>query len=388
MMNTMYNSRFLLYVFVAVTSCTATAIGAAWTSFAVLTLTNSNPILVLYHKVPDATSVSGWYGPGAWLSFLVSLCLAYWRTLQFPHEPVAPEKGDRPRERSWDADLLVALVYISVAVGDLIHQCTVLMHGNPPIVTIKDLPPLAAAATVVHLTFGLTIVPLVICCLRAAYQIVTSREITLISAQYAVVWSLVLCLDVTAMSVFEYTLGRHHAFDGTKDDSVDVIFGEQGVLFTIRLGLLPPHWIQKHLGQWKYVAVAPVLSFAAFVLGGALWILARDSSTTATEEHRRRSRRSCGMLMLQRSTIAMFVAIVFVRPYAWLGLAVWGMCLPGSIFAPASGIQLVELDQIGTFATVLLVQMLRASCLLHQKVMERRMSCVATAVDEEKATVE
>jgi hypothetical protein len=304
-----------------------------------------------------------------------------------PHEPAAPEKGDKPKARSWDGDLLVALVYISVAVGDLIHQCAVLMHGNPPTIADKDLPPLAAAATVVHLTFGLTIVPLLICCLRAAYQTVTRRDITLISAQYAVVWFLVLCLNVTAMGVFEYTLGRHHAFGGVKDDGVDSIFGKKGILFTIRLGFLPPEWIQKHFGQWKYVAVAPILLVAAFVLGRALWILARDPSTTATKQHRQRIRESCIMLMVQRLTIfifAVFFWMVFLRPpWGWLVLAVGGMCLPGSVFAPGSGIHLAELDQIGTLTTVLFVQMLRASCFLHQKVMERRMSCVATAADEE-----
>jgi hypothetical protein len=387
MVHTAHTSRVPLYVFVAVTSCTATAIGAAFTSFMVLALTDSNPILNLYREIPDAAPVSGWYGPGAWLPFLVSLCLAYWRTLQPPHEPVAPERDNKLKARSWDGDLLVALVYISVAVGDLLRQCAVLMHSNPPTVANKVLPPLAAAATVVHLTFGLTIVPLLICCIRAAYQTVTSRDITLISAQYAVVWFLVLCLNVTAMGVFEYTLGRHHAFGGVKDDGVDSIFGKKDILFTIRLGFLPPEWIQKHFGQWKYVAVAPILLVAAFVLGRALWILARDPSTTATKQHRQRIRESCIMLMVQRSTIfifAVFVCIVFPRPlWNWLVLAVWGMCLPGSVFAPGSGIHLAELDQIGTLTTVLLVQMLRALFFLHQKVMERRMSCVATAVDEE-----
>jgi hypothetical protein len=390
MFYTSFNSRLPLYVFVALTSCTATAIGAAFTSFALYALVNSNPILGLYRETPGTAPVSGWYGPGAWLSFLVSLCLAYWRTLQSPHEPVAPEKGDKPKARSWDGDLLVALVYISVAVGDLIHQCAVLIRGDPPVVANTALPPLAAAATVVHLTFGLTVVPLVICSLRATYQVLTGRDITLVSAQYAVVWCLVLCLDVTAMCVFEYTLRRHDSFRGTKDDGVNAIFGTKGVLFTIRLALLAPEWIQTRFGQWKYLAVAPALSLAAYVLARALWILASDPSTTPAEEEERarRARKSCVRLMVHKPTIVIYVAIVILRPTTWTWVAVWGMCLPGSVFAPASGIKLAELDQIGTLATVLLVQILRALCFLHQKAMERRMSRAILTVDEEKAVVE
>jgi hypothetical protein len=56
-------SRLRLYAIVAIISCTATAIGVAWTSYTVLALINSNPTLALYREVPDTAPVSGWYGP-------------------------------------------------------------------------------------------------------------------------------------------------------------------------------------------------------------------------------------------------------------------------------------------------------------------------------------
>jgi hypothetical protein len=263
------------------------------------------------------------------------------------------------------------------------------IHSNPPTIAVKDLPSLTAAATVVHLTFGLTIAPLVVCCLRAAYQTATRRDITLISAQHTVVWCLVLCLDLVAMGVFEYTLGRHHSFVGAKDDEIDAVFGKKSVLFNIRLSALPPDPIKKHFGRWKYVAVAPATLGAVFMLEQALLILASDPSKTSPERHRHRARESFIVFMASKPPFFVFVGFFILLSFTWLWLAVFGMFIPGSAFAPASGIKLAELDQTGTLVTVLLVQMLRVLCFAHQKWTKRGVSGIATArVDEETATAE
>jgi hypothetical protein len=377
-----------LYTVVAITSCAATAGGVAIASVTVFALKDSNPISSLYREAPDTAPVSGWYGPGAWLSFVLSVCLAYWRTLQAPGEPVALEKGNEPKARSWDADLLVALVYVSVAVGDLIHQCALLMHSNPPVVTTKDLPPFAAAATVVHLTFGLTTALLVLPCLRAAYQARNLRNITPISAQHTVVWCIILGLDFTAMGVFEYTLSRHHSFDNKKDNLIDVVFSNQSVIFNTRfshLSALPPDWIQKHFGPWKYVAIVPTPLFVVFFTGRALFIMTNGPSTNATEDDRHRARDSCIALMDPAPVLFVFFGGLIMVSLGWLWLAVWGMFVPGSVFKPESGIGIAELDQIGALVTVLLVQMLRAFSSMHQRLKGRRIKSAARAIDEENA---
>jgi hypothetical protein len=42
----------------------------------------SSPVHSILDVYPDAAPVSGWYGPGAWWSFIISFYLSLWRTIQ------------------------------------------------------------------------------------------------------------------------------------------------------------------------------------------------------------------------------------------------------------------------------------------------------------------
>jgi hypothetical protein len=116
---------------------------------------NTDPIINIYSQTTNVQPISGWYGPGAWLAYILttlnalrrlfSLCWhmvmnhTYWDRVKCAHCP----------KEDWDADWLVSLIYTSISSVDLIRLSIAIIRSDK-LVEIQSLPAIQAAATAVY----------------------------------------------------------------------------------------------------------------------------------------------------------------------------------------------------------------------------------------------
>jgi hypothetical protein len=175
-----------------------------------------NAIKVVYSPNDAPVSVSGWYGPGAWLAFMISLLLALWRTA------IHAQSG---RGDTWDADLLVCVVYSAVASVDLIMRSRRL----PDVPDGAELPwdqvlPLAAAATAVHIIFGFSLLPFLIFAGRSLLYFLFDHPIPswrALTTRRFRLWSAMLLSSFVGMASFEHGLRDKEFLAKREDNSMD-----------------------------------------------------------------------------------------------------------------------------------------------------------------------
>ncbi|KAF7366065.1 hypothetical protein MVEN_00482700 [Mycena venus] len=108
----------------------------------------------LLSGITDNTPISGFYGPGAWWAFLITLgmshanrAMTFWRTGELPSD--------------WDWDLLGASVYIVVAAVDLMHKSRMIAQLEDKASESTLLPAMICAERVVSVGTGSSLFVLV-----------------------------------------------------------------------------------------------------------------------------------------------------------------------------------------------------------------------------------
>jgi hypothetical protein len=134
---------------------------------------NTDSIINIYSQTPDVEPISGWYGPGAWLAYILTTmnALRHHFALSW-HMIVDHTDSDQVTcvhclKEDWDTDWLVSLVYTSFSSVDLIRRSIQIVKSGQP-VTMQVLPALRASATAVYIGLGvaelvLTLMLLIVC---------------------------------------------------------------------------------------------------------------------------------------------------------------------------------------------------------------------------------
>jgi hypothetical protein len=124
---------------------------------------HTDPIIALHAQTPDVVPVSGWYGPGAWVSFVLTSLSVVWRVLSMSwhiardhsYITLKCETCTLQYEDQWDSDLLVSLVYTSFAASDLMRHSLRILHADKPSLDPSILPAMQASAISVYIGCGL-----------------------------------------------------------------------------------------------------------------------------------------------------------------------------------------------------------------------------------------
>jgi hypothetical protein len=126
----------------------------------------TDPILEVFAHNPDVQAVSGWYGPGAWIVFVLTSLSAIWRMLSLTRHVASDhifigcpmqnicEECDR-NYRPLDADLTASIVYVSVAAVDLIRHSWRILRADEPHMDESIIPGMQASETAVLVGCGL-----------------------------------------------------------------------------------------------------------------------------------------------------------------------------------------------------------------------------------------
>jgi hypothetical protein len=124
---------------------------------------NTDPIIKVHAETPgDIVPISGWYGPGAWIAFVLTALSAVCRMLRFTwhtyrdHETRDDETCEEcSQHRDWDADIIVSLIYISVSAIDLVrHSLRTLRASEPRMDDVSLVHAIQASVTAVYVGCG------------------------------------------------------------------------------------------------------------------------------------------------------------------------------------------------------------------------------------------
>jgi hypothetical protein len=88
---------------------------------------HTDPIINIYSQTPDVTPISGWYGPGAWVAYILTTINALRRHFALSWHMIVDHTNsdevkcvDCPKE-DWDGDWLVSLIYTSFSDTSSCH---------------------------------------------------------------------------------------------------------------------------------------------------------------------------------------------------------------------------------------------------------------------------
>jgi hypothetical protein len=135
---------------------------------------HQDPVIAAHADTPDVATISGWYGPGAWIALILTSLSAAWGTMSMSwhiirHHTISilalgpNDTCDRTYHDQWpgDADLIVLLVYASFATVDLTQHSLQIMRADVPHIEPPKMPAMQASATAVFVSCGLAHVMLV-----------------------------------------------------------------------------------------------------------------------------------------------------------------------------------------------------------------------------------
>jgi hypothetical protein len=134
-------------------------------------LLNTDVMIAIHAGLSSPNSISGWYGPGAWVAYVLTALAALAHLLKLAwHVKTrhswtwrSPDCKGCPCVDRWDGDLLVALVYTLFSVYDLVHHSLLIVHaGSIPFMHPQAVPALQAAATASYVGFGATYVLIIV----------------------------------------------------------------------------------------------------------------------------------------------------------------------------------------------------------------------------------
>lgn len=370
-------------------------------------LRDQNPVSIIRQTTVDCAPVSGWYGPGAWISFAFSICLALWNTFR-------SMSGSDEGHGSWDVDLLVAFLYTAMAAGDLVRRCIHLLSLSAQLVPSKDIPALAAAATVVHVSFGLALVPVMLgvhCYLEQRSSPLLAPLNKLIfhmpkrpSASYkrrVFVWLALLLVAFTTMCIFEHTLMHI-----TLPNPIQMMAGRE--IISGQLGELPatgsppppelfttgpfiarfPAWVLLnilHLRGPFFAGAGLILAFYGLCVLG-LWFIWDVHPDPSLRGRALSGQQRWASLAPALVALGLQFATLAVACVGWI--VGWCMLVPGTPGFPDSGVGITEMDQLGALLAAALVQGLRAAGMARRArgrrtaVWARTMELVVTAWPE------
>ncbi|KAJ7260433.1 hypothetical protein B0H12DRAFT_1107330 [Mycena haematopus] len=312
----------------------------------------------LRSRITSNTPISGFYGPGSWWAFLITLAMthghtgmALLRTRQLPSE-------------RWDYDLIGASSYIVAAAIDLIHKSRTIARLGDKASESMLLPALVCAERVVSVGTGSSLFSLsiaLVCGGLSRWRTLSVATIPLIFALTASAFCLrahdtISRTRPVIWCVFHYDVPE----DGSPLQAwilftpVDVLAGyTRQFVYLAEIYLSPRYWLV--VGECG-VVVAILVFIVCLVqrrhLGRALWPTA------------------CAGLMTPVVLSALLMAVlVFWVAFGSLMLAGCWILLWWSIyilaffpllgFFPLTGTSVFEMDQIAALLGILVIAMIR-----------------------------
>jgi hypothetical protein len=301
------------------------------------------------------TPISGWYGPGAWVAYMLTLLCALFGSLRLIY--FSPEFTEQ--EKGWDVDLIAATICTTVSSVDLFHQSLTLLRGSYTKIPLKSIPALVAAATAVHCSLGVSSLAM-----SFIFVFVMRREereklpLPVLCNRYrlAFVWSVMFFVAFISVWVFTLTNRR------IRLPTFEVLPGDLFEGGPYIHGFIPQHTIdlQLHKIYYRGRVYLSLLSlvFSFFVFRGIL------------QSGGIHGKNAIRLLFFLVAFISVYISIpLFAFAFVFL---VWGACqplilwgsvrymfIPGSRWFPDSGISIREMGQLGVLLTVFIIYALR-----------------------------
>jgi hypothetical protein len=366
---------------------------------------HTDPIIALHAQTPDAVTISGWYGPGAWIAFVLTSLSAVWRVLHMSWHMMRDHTYGRSScetcteryQDQWDADLLVSLVYTSFATVDVMQHCLRILRADPPSLEPSVLPAMQASATATYVGCGLSHVVLVPLAIAGIFEYIRGKStLDYIRAHQSRLLVSSIMLIVTYVGVITCERSQAAIFIAHNELAPTLTFWPSGAASTIfsvadfglhplTLSFLARYWATiwayvplgymgglvivynlTPLQYFKFWALFPTIAVVTWFMPLVLGMFVLLIVVQVCHSIQSRSN-SLPIIILQPAII-----ITMFWPAVWLSLT------PGSGFFPYSSISLTELDQLGTLVTMLVVSTLRLSPWIAQDLLGRNRTTPAS----------
>ncbi|KAJ7292137.1 hypothetical protein C8J57DRAFT_1274683, partial [Mycena rebaudengoi] len=303
----------------------------------------------LLSKVTANSPISGFYGPGTWWAWLITLGMAHGLGLMTGHLPP-----------NWDHDLVGASAYAVAAAIDLIHKSRQIAQLGDQASESVLIPALVCAECVIAIGAGSSLISVILSVIAALIVRSTSG---LRTAAIAII-PLILALVTSG-----FTLRAHCAiaqtapvfwWDGHRNDTKSGVMESTATIhFPANLG---PLWSWGYLSygyRWG-VGITLAVTAVAFVyslakrrgLRGTLWFTARAGLIPTA------------IFWTLHIIWPLFFTGVFTFTLLSLSIVFWWPVyilayFPQLQFFPVSGTSIFEMDQIAALLAVVVVTLIR-----------------------------
>jgi hypothetical protein len=360
---------------------------------------NTDPVTVLHARLDESESISGWYGPGAWVAYVLTVLAALAHILKLAWHVKTVHLWtwsslackDCPCVDKWDGDLLVAFVYTLFSVYDLIHRSVPVIHAHSmPYLELKNVPALQAAATSSYVGFGASYV-LIIGFSMLLWSTWQGSFLDVMKAhrRRAIILGAMFVVAHVGVSICEHARLTFLA----RDTSVSPIFlpsrltsGSVSVFGVVSDNLAPSAWIK--ILSIFYTLMGPAGALVIYGITVCIFLLLQSvRSSTITW-------RQAGATLIFAYVwpFCMFIVVMYLiilvsrssnffidvlhmgilsQPvYFVIALwpSIWLAFTPGSGLFPCSNISVMELDQLGTLTTLVAAMAIRLFSYLNQVV--------------------
>ncbi|KAF7359777.1 hypothetical protein MVEN_00702500 [Mycena venus] len=306
----------------------------------------------LLSRINDNTPISGFYGPGAWWAWLITLGLTHGHTLM--HLTKAEEE---PPE--WDYDLIGASAYIVAAAIDLVHKGREISQLGDKASESMLLPALLCAERVVAVGMGSTLFSLATAAYRGSSMVRTTC-VAIIPLIFALIASGFSASAHEAIQTIAPVLwcSLHNGSKIEKHDVTPFTLADFPAMVIVAVSYIPRLWV---LGEfWLAGAVAAGIAFT--VVFGCSAVRRRDVAYA----FRSASAAGVGLALL------VWLSPVFGAPLAVIGAVKWFFTwvvlwwpvyilawFPRMGYFPPTGMSALDMDQIAAFLGIVAVATIR-----------------------------
>ncbi|KAF8179516.1 hypothetical protein K438DRAFT_1977225 [Mycena galopus ATCC 62051] len=307
----------------------------------------------LLSRITSDTPISGFYGPGAWLAWLVALGMSHGHALR-------AMMAHRELKNEWDYDLIGTSGYTIAAAVDLMSKAKAISQLREAANTSSLLPALLCAERVVSVGTGSSLLSLTIGLASPNSGGFRSFSIAALVLFFAIVAS--FSAFNAHEAIFETTpviwCPLHDGHNSMRDEFPFTAVDMPGFLGEVTISLPQIYAIREYWMITGMVsAIVSLISFVATLLNGHK-LIAALSATVA-----------CAV-----APVALFVGfpigcagfVIVIGMIKWVLLWVcffWLVYIQGFLpsrgYFPLTGMSLLDMDQISAFCGVLVIAALR-----------------------------
>ncbi|KAF7318410.1 hypothetical protein HMN09_00350200 [Mycena chlorophos] len=309
----------------------------------------------LVSKISNNTAISGFYGPGSWYAWLLTLGMLHGHTLTL----VAEQARGREQEAEWDYDLIGASAYLVAVSIDLMNKARQVSSLGDEAGNSLLVPAMLCAERAVAVGMGSTVFTLATAHLRGP----SKNRTTLVAAIALFFTFMASGFSTVAHEIMHKTAPviwcrLHNDTILSKYDLRPMLFVDFPGMAIYAISYLPRLW-----ATWEYwmstVAAASIV-FVCFLAYNSLKRVA--------------ARKTLARAATAGATVGLLVCLVpiLAAPMAAMGAVKWVLTwlifwwpvyilawFPKMSIFPLSGISLLEMDQIAAFLGVIVVTLIR-----------------------------